>query len=423
MNLNLPRIIFYIFLIIIFNSNALDNPHFYKASQFYYKPRLAEDGLLSINGYANWGGGDTGYDEERHLVPLLSIWGTQNMNLIADGIPESILDKFPNSILNDLWQKNSRCPFGQLYFSGTFKMISADLDIEKNGYDGFFFHIRLPVRRLQIYDIKVIDNSTESSAGPDINFKEWTTFISNFESNMNRYGLCLSKQNTNQGFGDLTFTFGKTINYERTKRLDFVDATFQLGVLFPTGKAANPFDPFELPTGYNKHFGLPIASSFSIGMFEWLTIGSYLNLIIFKSKDKCVGMKTATCQNGPIKLAFGEAKVKRGPLLTYGFFIEADHITRGFSFLFGYQLNNQSSTELCPFDKSIFNMAIVNSDSMLQGWQMSTINFILEYDFADFEYPNRPKIGLTLDLTAKGKQIFRTKIGGFYIGADISCEF
>jgi hypothetical protein len=414
-----------LFLILFFLSNlkCLDNPHFYKASQFFYRPRLAEDNLLSITGYTNWGGGDSGYNEQRELVPLLSIWGQQNMHLIAQGVPQSTLNKFPNSILNDLWQKNSSCQFGQLCFSGNFRILSGDFDIQKNGVDGFFFHIHLPIRKLKIYNIKISDLSTETNAGPNIDFKDWQSFISNFDNNINKYGLSLNRETSSQGAGDLSLTFGKTINYERTKKLDFIDASFQLGILFPTGKAANPFDPFSLPTGYNKHYGIPIASNLSIGLFEWLTIGTYLNLLIFKSKHACIGMKTELCQNGPIKLAFGEATIKRGPLLTYGFFIEADHITRGFSFLFGYQLNNQSKTEICPCDNTIFDTKIVNSDSMLEGWQMSTINFILEYDFADFEYPNRPKIGFTMDITAKGKQIFRTKIGGLYVGADISCEF
>ena len=410
-------IFFYISSII-----SIDNPHFYKASQFFYRPRLTEPGLFSIVGYSNWGGGDDGYNEERELVPLLSIWGCQNMQFIAKGVPQSILNKNPNSILNDLYEKDAECPFGQLCFSGKFRILSWDFDLQKNFCDGFFLHIHLPVRKLRIYNIKFQDLSTYENSG-QVDFQQWRNFTFNFDEDINKYGLCFSRSVSNSGPGDLTFNLGKTINYEETTKIDFVDATLEAGILLPTGRSTDPSEPFDLPTGYNKHLGFPVAFSLSIGIFEWFTTGTYFNILLFKSNTQCIRMKTDLCQNGPIKLASGTANVKRGPLFTYGFYLEADHVTRGFTFLFGYQLNNQSKTEVTPFDNPTFDPFIVNSDSMLQGWQMSTINFLVEYDFADLEHPNRPKLGVTLDLTAKGKQIFRTKVGGFFFGADISCNF
>lgn len=410
-------------LSIFIASKALDNPHFYKASQFFYKPRLAEDGLLSITAYTNWGGGDCGYNKNKELVPLLDIWGNQNMHLIAKGVPSSTLDKNPSSILNDLWQQDTECTFGQLCFSGNFKILSGDFDIQKNACNGFFLHLHLPVRKLKIYNIKFKDFSTEQNAGPDVDFKDWENFIANFDNNMNKYGFCLNSETSSKGAGDLTLTVGKAVNYEKTKRLDFLDASLQIGILFPTGKAANPDNPFELPTGYNKHWGVPIATSFSLGLFEWVTFGTYLNLIIFRSNRQCVRMKTDPDQNGPIKLASGDAQVKRGPLVTYGLYFEADHMTKGFSFIFGYQFNKQSKTELCPYNPTIFNPVTVNTDSTLKGWKMSTLNFLVEYDFADLENPDRPKVGVTLDLTVSGRQVFKTKVGGFYLGADISGNF
>ncbi len=134
-------------------------------------------------------------------------------------------------------------------------------------------------------------------------------------------------------------------------------------------------------------------------------------------------MKTAQHQSGLIKLAKGEAKVDKGSIWTAGVFLKADHIVRGFSFLFGYTFVNKNKDQLCPCKTDKFCPPIVNSDEMLEGFKMHTVHLWFEYDFTKEDAHIGPRVALFYNHQVGGKRIFKTNMVGGSFGLDIAWDF
>lgn len=415
----------YFFVLLYGYSLSVDNPHFYKASQFFYKPRLEEDCLTSFQAIFGGGKSETSYNSDKEVTYLLNLYGAQNFHLSAKGVSQKILDKDPTGYLNTFYEDSVGPRFGQVIFDGHFKIAQIYFDFEKNFYNGFFYQLNLPVRKLVLSDFKIIDLSEKSDAG-DASWTGWNNFISNLKENLRPYGIEYPDETDSTGVGDFAIMVGKTWNYEDTTKLDFLDATVKLGVLFPTGKTTDPDLLFDLPTGYNGYWCTPIFSSFAVGIFEWLTLGSYFNGYIFYPKQKTLRVKTDEKQNGFVKLQKIRAHTKHGNIFTGGFYIEADHISKGYSFMLSYQYNKEFPTTIIPKNSKsnpYINQKVIESDPMLQGYTIHNINFYVEYDFAEFEHPNAPKIQISLDIPFHGIRTFNTKIGNFSWMIDYGQKF
>lgn len=404
----------------ILTSYALDNPHFYKASQFLYQPRLAEDELLSMYTLFGAGRSSSSLNACGEETTLLNLYGPENLHYLAEGVPNTILNKSPDSFINALWMQETGACFGNLIFDGVLRVANINLEMIKNLENGFFFDINLPLRKITVSTITYTDLSTPVNAH-GVSFQEWTTYIQNLKENLARYDIQLCNEVSNGGVGDLTCMMGKTINYEETRHVDFIDATIRAGILFPTGKKANPRILFDIPTGYDGFWGIPICTAAAIGMYDWLTAGTYLNILPFLSKYTWMGIKTAEEQSGFLRLFIDRVKAYKGPLLTYGLYVEADHVSKGFTLFLGYQYNKQFPTVISP--RSGIDVTIANSDARLAGWTMQTFNFIIDYDFATIEHPNRPRVGLEIDFPFRGESIIPSKMGNVSLCLDIGCSF
>lgn len=399
---------------------ALDNPHFYKASQFLYEPRLEEDYLSSFYTTISVGKSDIGLNKNGDSISTLDIFGPQDFKYIAQNIPETILNKNTGAIINNLWEKSSSYNFGKLFFNSEFSIVNANFYFAKNVTLGYFFDINLPVRTYSFSNISY--SECQNTLIPNDIAPEWKNFVTNLAKNLEAYDLILCTNVENRGIGDLTIMFGRTINYEETTHLDFIDATIKAGILFPTGKQAKNNIVFDIPLGYDGFWGIPLCTSAAVGTFDWLTAGAYFNILSFIGKKKNIAIKTAENQSGQIKLLRDCAWVKRKPLVTFGIYLEAEHVPKNFSFFLGYQFNKQFRTNIIPSSISI-DPIIANSDAELLGWVMHNINLFIEYDFSNYENPDRPYARIGVDIPFRGKLIIPTKMATFNLNFDIGCAF
>ncbi|HLW73185.1 MAG TPA: hypothetical protein VKR54_03985, partial [Candidatus Babeliales bacterium] len=196
--------------------------------------------------------------------------------------------------------------------------------------------------------------------------------------------------------------------------------TFMAGILAPTGKKRDENKLFSLPTGYNGHWGFPLCAMASIGCYEWITVGGYLNSLFFVNTDRTMRLKTDVTQNGIIKLACGDVSVHKGPLINTGLYFKADHVGHGFSFTTAYSFASQQKDHLTPKNPIMFDRTIINSDSTLAGWNMHTFNFALEYDFTREGKKVGNRIGFFYNLQIAGAKTFNTNMTGGTYGIDIS---
>jgi len=395
-----------------------DEPKFFKAGHFYSEPRLAEKWLTTIDLEFEFGKTTVGYNNCGMKTNILNIYGDENIKQLANGVPETFLKKSPNPFLNTLFLEETGINFGKIQFNGKFKVSEMVLDYYQNFSKGFFSQIYLPYFfKLNIYDINFDDLSSPANSKPDANYQDWKNFVNNLEKNIANYGLSIGPI-CRKGPGDLLLFFGWTFNHEDTEYIDFIDATFKAGVLFPTGTKKDLTKVFDITTGYNGFWGVPISFKASFGLYEWLTFGGHAAAIFFKDRIETVKFKTAFEQNGFIKLASGPANIHQGTNWNLGLFIKADHFMNGISVILGYRYDQKNRWVITPCDLETYNFDVVNSDSMLQRWNMHTINFLAEYDFESERCHHLPKIQVFIDIPVSGKLIFKTAMAGFTLGID-----
>ncbi len=405
---------------------AIDNPHFYRATNFlpeFYEPRLAKDWLTSFDATLGFGSTHTARNGQGDKVPLLDIYGTYNMQVLGVNVPGKNLTRPGDVVLTQLSLLPANDGFAQLSYKGKFSIIEANLSFSQNLNCGFFIQAHIPVRRLEITDITQVDLSPlNCDNGPNINNPTWQSFLALFPTILQNYGLSADPIKKT-GVGDLSVLGGWTNNYEDTQEIDFFDTTFRFGVLFPTGQKQSIHRAFDLPTGYNGHFAIPISVDFAVGWYDWFTLGAHLGAMPFFKKKQELRLKTDCLQSGLIFLAAGRADVHPGTLWEANAYVVADHVICGLSLLLGYSFANQNSTTVQPLNTALFSPAIVNADQRFLGWKMHTFNIWADWDFATYNCPWLPHIGAFYNIVVGGKRIFDTNVGGIEAGINIVCNF
>lgn len=401
-----------------------DNPHFYRATFFYGEPRLEKRALGSID--ISLAGGRTcaGRNGSGRKVPLLDIYGTYNMHDLGIGVPHKNLTLPTDLALTNLSLIPSRNCFAQLSFHGKFSTTELDVNLTQNLVHGFFVELALPFRTLKINNIAFTDLSPTSDAFPNINTPAWQTFLNLFPEILSQYDLSIDPV-FRRGIGDVSFMAGWTYNCQEFDYLDYLDFTFKIGVLAPTGKKRNPNLVFDLPLGYNGYFGAPFELASSFGAYDWFTFGGYMGALIFGNRTETMRLKTDATQCGLIKLASGTVCIHQGTIWHAGLFAKADHFCRGLSALIGYTFaqHNNDCVSIAPKDEYNFNPMIVNDDPLFRGWNMHTMHFMLDYDFTQLNMKFGPHIGFFYNLEIGGKRTFNTSTLQGTLGLDIAWDF
>ncbi len=411
---------------------GIDNAHFYRATNLFFEPRLERDYLTTVDFFLQGGSTCKARNKEHETVPLFDIYGESDMHELGVGVPGKDLSNPLDLILQQLSLPPSRCitssdackiqsKFATFSIGANFSILEAIFSFAQNIKRGFFFHLYFPIRRMKVDDICFCDISPTDDICPNINTPIWQIFKENFDAILSRYCLskdCYSKTN----LGDVSFDIGWTHSFQKTEVLDFVDTTFKFGVIIPSGEKRCEDQIFSIPFGYNVHVGVTISADLAFGAFDWLSLGSHFDAMVFADKTKDIRLKTGEAQSGIIKLAKGCAKIERGSQWEVGTYIKFDHFVRGLSLLFGYSFVSKNRDNVTPQDTDKFNVSVANSDHMLFGYKMHTINFYAEYDFAHEDKVVGPRVAAYYNMVVGGKRIFTTGVGGANFGLELAWD-
>ena len=407
-------------------TSAIDNPHFWRATNFlpeFYEPRFAKDWLTSFDFALGFGSSHKGRNAHGQEVPLLDIYGISNMQALGINVPGKDLSKPGDVVMTQLALLPANDGFAHFSYGGKFKIIEANLSFSQNISCGFFVQAHLPIRRLEITDIKQIDLSPIScDNGPNINTPAWQSFLALFPTILQQYGLSINPIK-HTGIGDLSILGGWTNNYEETQEIDYFDTTIRIGVLFPTGRKKKVDEAFDIANGYDGHFAVPVSLDFAVGWYDWFTLGAHFGAMPFFKKKQELRLKTDCMQSGFIKLAKGKADLRPGTIWEANAYALADHVVCGLSILLGYSFANKNNDHVLPFDLNIFDTTLVNTDDEFMGWRMHTINILADWDFATYDHPWYPHVGGFYNIVVGGKRIFNTNMIGFEFGLNIACDF
>lgn len=409
------------FCFISMSCRAVDNAHFYRATLYEGEPRLAIPWFSSFDAAIGRGSTTSGNNARGKKVPLLDIYGVQNMQFLGAGIPLNPANPF-DQILIELQELPERPGFGELSFSGKFKIIEAPLCLYQNFTNGFFLEGYIPIRKLSTKNISFIDLSPTDSMIPNASTPVWQSFLQNLPAILQQFDLSITNV-SEAGVGDLSLLLGWAWNNVRTVHLDYVDVDAKIGVLIPTGRQRNENKPFDLPLGYNGHWGVPLRFDGALGAFDWFTCGLSLDAVFFFNKTKTVRVQSSNQQSGFIKLAQEKVTVDQGTIWNICSYVKADHVAKGFSLWLGYTFSQQDATCLSLELASSLNKTLINRDEQLQQWSMHVLHCIAEYDFAKTERDWGPRLGFSYNHILAGKRIFLTDMIFGYIGIDINWCF
>lgn len=206
-----------------------------------------------------------------------------------------------------------------------------------------------------------------------------------------------AKQTTKQiACGDCLGLIGHTSCFFNDPYSDFIDMSFQGGILIPTSPTRNLHNVLSLPIGFDGHWAFILVYDSAIGLYDWLTIGLHADLFIFTPHKKS-----------------NLITYSKRPQCSLSLFLKADHVSRGFSFAGSYSFTYQGAT----------HSQVANNDKRLQRWFAHAIHGALEYDFTCRNDKVGTRIGLFYDRTIGGKNVFLTNLWSGTLGIDISWQF
>lgn len=394
---------------------------FYRASSFFGEPRFEKPWLGTAEFNVHYGKTTKSINSNGHKRPLFDAWGLHNMQQLSCNAPNLDPSNPADAALIALKNLPTRSCFGFLSIHGQLSSTQALFTYTQNFDHGFFGTLYIPLNRVAVKDVQLLDCSPRDAIYPNQYTPEWQLFLQQFKSIMDRYNINIHPY-TQTGLGDTTILAGWTKNRENTETLDYLDVTLQSGILLPTAKKTAITNPLDIPLGYNKHLGFPLVFTGSLGLFEWLTLGGHLNTLLFLGKKECIPLNTCSTQSGLITFTHDKAIVHKGPLLGLGSYFKIDHAGQALSLIIGYSYDRQMADSIMPSNPALFQQSLIDADPRYNGWSMHTMHFLAEYDFSKRDYRYGPRIGLTYNCIIEGKRIMKANTTGGFLGLEIQWD-
>lgn len=394
------------------STRAIDNAHFYRARPWPKDPRLTEPLLFTIDFNIGSGSSEYSYNRDGNKAPLLNLYGPQRLQYLGKNMV--LLDPVSNpfdAALATLAAAPLINDFAMLSLCSQFSLMEVYFEAIQNFVQGFFIHGYLPIRKFNLSTIHKEDISRTDGISQNL-LDAWYTVRNNLDFICLRYGINPMPLSISD-IGDFSLGIGWALNYEETEYIDYFDISMEFGIEFPTSDRLCGNRLFEISAGNGGHTAIYGLIDASLGLYDWFTVGIHLDAKGFDTIKQILPIKTARGNNGFYKLARTCAYNHRDPQGAASCYLKADHFVRGLSLVIGYTFDIAGHTTLTPSIPHAFDASIVNSDSMLQGWRMSTLQFFAEYDFSHDDAPIAPKIAIFYNHVLKGQAVFKTYYAGF----------
>lgn len=344
--------------------------HFYRATPLFPEPRFEKPWLFSLDFLISGGKTDQSKNQHSQNVPLFDIFSSPPVD--------------------------SSCAHTKSHYhchnNGTFSIVEAYITATQNITRGFFLQSSIPIRYFHV-EKKYLCHTPEPSCIPRIYPYQQT------------------------GVGDWWLGAGWTINYQETQELDFIDVTVRAGIVCPTGKKRNPYQPTSIAHGYNGYWGFPFAIESAIGAFEWLTVGIHAETVPFVPHKEHFLIDNRS----DLSLHRACGRISLGTIWWIGAYLKADHAIGGLSFITGYSYAGQGKTTITLPQGTVHSPTLVPFIGQpIERWSMHTVHIDLEYDFTKEHHTIGPRIHLFSNIHVDGTYTFNTLMNGCGLGLEIS---
>ncbi len=219
----------------------------------------------------------------------------------------------------------------QKCLKGTFELFETWITFTQNFNTGLFFEYTIPVTQFFLKPFSTCKKESEY------------LYLYNCCKISNACEL-FSFPRKQTALSDCITLLGWTTNYEECEELDFIDATFKTGVIWPTGTCIQTDGCLSIPNGYG-HWGFPLSGDLSFGALDWFTLGFHLDALLFLGSQGHT-QKAKNCYNYIYR--------KPGTITTFSTYGKADHFILNLSLALGYTYSHKSSDTLAGFIKGHF---------------------------------------------------------------------
>ena len=397
--------------------HAFANPNLYYAQPFSDSSRPERRGLFSTSLWAVHGATTEGRDGTGAVTNVLGIYGVHKMYQVGRDVGGQTITDVAPGILANLWNVVATDDaYAQLAFTGRAVCATGALDVAFNLTPEFFFGASIPYYSVDIQNPVFTDLTPAAAQNA-----QWVQFLANFNAilaanNLNILGI---KQT---GIGDVAVYAGWTKNNEDAEDLDFADLTIRLGALLGNAQKKDQDKAFSIAPGYDGHKAFLADVALSIGANSIITLDFYAKLLAFFKQTLNVRMQTAQGQNGFIKLAKGSAERSLGSLYELGASVSCE-VLEPMSVSLGYSYAHKGIDKLTAANATLFPAAIVNSDSMLQGWSHHVVHIGIDLNFTHNERAIHPHVGLFYNRVIKAHSSFFNHTVGGDFGLAITWNF
>jgi uncharacterized membrane protein len=329
-------------------------PGFYRPPIITAEPRATENGLISGWGYSFAGRADSSFNAEGHKVALLPL--------------EEPIDELKP-------QAHHHIDFTQSGFV-------ALANLTKH----FFLVSSLPYFSLRLVQTPLPQQAKQRDTALAAEEKKVLADI--------------------QGFGNLFFGAGVTLNKETTQD-NAISATFTGGALLSTGVVPSLVAEFPLSLGFGASNGLTVRGTVGYTYHKKLHIGITSSI----AQALCADIE-CFC---------------RGEYLRPGMFYDthlyatADNIIGKLSVKAGYIFQHQNKSGIFPAAAHLDE--IQQNDPRLKAWESHTLALDIGYDFATKRHSELPRIDLFFHQIVAGKRVAASWMLGPAVSLSISTCF
>jgi hypothetical protein len=293
---------------------------------------------------------------------------------------------------------------------------------------GFFASVYVPFRQV------TIDHINYKNKGPaDVNTVNIANFFTNdFDKILKEYGMQpLATPYKKSGMSDATVSVGWH-GYGKigAEWLMDVSGDLQVGALLPIAGKVDDQYVAAVPLGYNKNYGVLARGSGEVGLFDWVSVGAYVDATLFFSQKQTTRMRTHESQSGWLRLGRGFAKIDPGTIWDCGCYLRFGALVQGLSIFGGYSFTRQESTRLTVRDEKVKVMlttlsddatklelrestsqgnkdSVVNADPYFSAWENQALHLGAMLELGGKRSIFSPKAQVEYSYPFDGKRIFK----------------
>ena len=367
----------------------------YGPGLLFHKPYSTEEYSGTI--YLNYCTGTTneGYNRLGKTVPFLQEYGDED--LLRHFIDPSVGADNIESL-------------GKVIFSGTLSFERLTLFYSKNIHKHCFMSIATVVQNLQVDDIT-----------PAI-----TLYKPLNQADQQRLEILESKIPTSLNTSGMLTTaieFGYNRIFENFESINFLQFFIKGSVATPEVVHGYNLSILQYPLAGNISFAYPVTTILVLGINNHLNFGVHGTIIPFQPRQVSAPVNRINSHNSILAAEICALTVYPKPVLSSVFYVEAHSFITNFMTTVGYGSSWGMPWRISAIDQKTYPDDVINDNELLNGWNITSMFFQVDYSFRSEKHPFAPSLFLAYVFPLAGRYFPKINIisGAFNLG--LSCDF